>query len=69
MIGEFPVEMKGLGCSDTFLKYSMPIRAMNCGHCSDDGKPNLFNCHLIHGYLPGACQRLVLALYEKEMGE
>ena len=56
--------MKGLGCQDTSVKYGMPFPTMNCEHCE---RPNLFNCHIIHGHLSRECQRRSLALYELEL--
>jgi len=37
---------------------------MNCEHCD---RPNLFNCHLVHGHLTSKCQARCLALYELEL--
>jgi len=42
----FPVETKGRGCRDTFLKYRIYIPNMDCEYCE---KPNLFNCLIING--------------------
>jgi len=56
--------MKGLGCRDTLVKYRMPMRIMNCKHCD---RPNLFNCHIVHGHLTRECQARSLALYELEL--
>jgi len=53
-IGLFPVETKGLGCRDTSVKYGMPFGSMGCEHCT---KPNLFDCHAIHGHLTPECLR------------
>jgi hypothetical protein len=44
--------MKGLGGLDTLVKYSMSFGSMGCVHCE---KPNLFNCHAIHGRLTPEC--------------
>ena len=59
--GEVPVEMKGLGCSDTLVKYRMPIPNMECTYCD---KPNLFNCHAIHGRLTKECLEIAQRLLE-----
>ena len=48
----FPVEMKGLGSQDTLVKYSTSFGSMGCNYCD---KPNLFNCHAIHGRLTREC--------------
>lgn len=66
MILKSRVEMKGLGSFPTSVKYSMPFPNMECDHCD---KPNLFNCHLIHGHLTSECQRRSLALYELELAK
>ena len=66
LIWNFPLEMKGLGCSDTSVKYRMPMRIMDCRDCD---RPNLFNCHIVHGYLSRKCQARSLALYELELKE
>lgn len=55
--------MRGMG-SDTRVKGRTSFENMDCRHCE---RPNLFNCHMIHGFLSSKCQALALAFYEKEL--
>ena len=53
--------MKGLGSQDTSVKYGTPFAVMECDHCE---KPNLFECHRIHGRLTARCLEIAQIRFE-----
>ena len=53
--------MKGMGGSDTSVKYRMPFRIMGCRHCD---KPNLFDCYVIHGRITRECLEIAQEILE-----
>ena len=55
---------EGVGDLDTTVKGETSHAIVECRQCD---KPNLFNCHLLHGYLPNKCQLICAARYEMEL--